>query len=470
MAGRGMSFAQNPSGTIATALVLLVFLQATLVWKEGTSAPGKRDDVLAGTEFLSVFINGAMAQPPIRRRGSRRGGIISTDNVAAESQRQEASIYRISRTSRTSSAPPPRQDEEDDSRVSPISQKSVESSASFTSLLDNLSTASEIGSMLTPRSEPVSQKVIGVSVTSTVEATPYKVRVEHHVDDEMTTPTTTPIAFVTPLPALTAADELSNIVSESNRSEFSVDEGAPRSSWRLRPRTTTPRTRGLRPSHRHHRKETGESVEATGPDGKAPHPQGRKAGRHYQTLLFTQHPSRLYGEAENLRGSIRSRRRSTASQRRSTENRSAFTPSLRRSIPSPQRSTPSLQRSIPSQRGSIRNQRRSTDLTDAPLNPLTNRRSRITRLTRPSASGATAMSTDYRPSPNPRGPRTPTMGIRSATSSRGGTTAGIESRNAHPTDSSSANTASLVTTTDRLEAFDTPPIAVSILSSFTKLL
>ncbi|XP_046739272.1 uncharacterized protein LOC124407288 isoform X3 [Diprion similis] len=435
MAGRGMSFAQNPSGTIATALVLLVFLQATLVWKEGTSAPGKRDDVLAGTEFLSVFINGAMAQPPIRRRGSRRGGIISTDNVAAESQRQEASIYRISRTSRTSSAPPPRQDEEDDSRVSPISQKSVESSASFTSLLDNLSTASEIGSMLTPRSEPVSQKVIGVSVTSTVEATPYKVRVEHHVDDEMTTPTTTPIAFVTPLPALTAADELSNIVSESNRSEFSVDEGAPRSSWRLRPRTTTPRTRGLRPSHRHHRKETGESVEATGPDGKAPHPQGRKAGRHYQTLLFTQHPSRLYGEAENLRGSIRSRRRSTASQRRSTENR-----------------------------------RRSTDLTDAPLNPLTNRRSRITRLTRPSASGATAMSTDYRPSPNPRGPRTPTMGIRSATSSRGGTTAGIESRNAHPTDSSSANTASLVTTTDRLEAFDTPPIAVSILSSFTKLL
>ncbi|XP_046616621.1 uncharacterized protein LOC124303451 [Neodiprion virginianus] len=305
MAGRRVSFGQHPSGAIATALVLLVFLQATLVWKESTSAPGRRDDVLAGTEFLSVFINGAMAQPPIRRRGSRRGGT-TTDNVAAESQRQEASIYRISRTSRTSSAAPPRREDENESRVSPISQKSVESSASLTSLLDNLSTASEIGSMLTPRSEPVSQKVIGVSVTSTVEATPYKVRVEHHVDDEMTTasrtaPTTTPITFVTPLPALTAADELSNIVSESNRSEFSVDEGAPRTNWRLRPRTTTPRTRGSRPSHRHHRKEASESVEATGPDGKAPHPQGRKAGRHYQTLLFTQHPSRLYAEAEPAR-------------------------------------------------------------------------------------------------------------------------------------------------------------------------
>lgn len=325
-------------------------LQSALVWEESSGAPARRDDILAGTEFLSVFINGAMAQAPIRRRGSRRGTPATGDHVAAESQRQEASIYRISRTSNVRPAPnkPGVISRDEGLRFYPISQKSFENSASLSSLIDDLSTASEIDSMLTPRTEtsssvrePVNQRVIGVSVTSTVEATPYKVRVEHYVGDEMTTAaktpmtrpasttsttpaTTTSVTFVTPLPAQLVTEELSNIVSESNRSEFSVDEGSPRTSWRNRARITTQRStpswHTSHPIHRHHRKEMSDSVEVveeepaeknhevkevnsevsethqepTEPTEHVHH--GRKAGRHYETVMYQ--PSRGYGSGK----------------------------------------------------------------------------------------------------------------------------------------------------------------------------
>lgn len=361
MAGR-VFFGQTSSRTVAAAFVLLVLLQSTLVWDQTTAAPARRDDILAGTEFLSVFINGAMAQTPVRRRGSRRGVAVG-DHVAAESQRQEAAIYRISRTSKTSNVrPPPAKpgiiSRDEGVRFYPISQKSFDNSASLTSLIDDLSTASEIGSMLTPRTgakasgqtgEPVNQKVIGVSVTSTVEATPYKVRVEHYVGDEMTTvaktaitkpvptmrttsttpATTTCVTFVTPLPALLVTEELSNIVSESNRSEFNVDEGSPRTSWQNRARSTTQKPRGSwhtsHPLHRHHRKEMSDSVEVSEtepveksheidehnsevsethkePTEPTEHlHQGRKAGRHYETILYDQH-SRSYGQSRKTYG------------------------------------------------------------------------------------------------------------------------------------------------------------------------
>lgn len=288
--------------------------------------PARRDDIVAGTEFLSVFINGAMAHPPVRRRGSRRGSL--GDHVASESQRQEASIYRISRTSRTTSARPtldptaketmstsPR---EEGVRFYPISQKSFDNSASLASLIDDLSTASEIDSMLTPRTNVLSQKVIGVSVTSTVEATPYKVRVEHYVGDEMTTaarpkststtpaPTsTTPVSFVTPV-----TEELSNIVSESNSSGFLIDEGFPRTcNWRYRGRVApqkgiqeTWRSHGFnRQIEKHNRKDENRDMENETPEGnfqvserneeqtettiRHGH-QGRKAGRHFENVLY----------------------------------------------------------------------------------------------------------------------------------------------------------------------------------------
>ncbi|XP_048513594.1 uncharacterized protein LOC105692174 [Athalia rosae] len=362
MASGGVFSGKTPLGTtVIAAFFISSLLQSTLLWKETSAAPARQNDILAGTEFLSVFINGAMAQPPIRRRGSRRGSQPPVDHVASESQHQEASIYRISRTSKTANAKPkgPAVATRDEGvRFYPISQKSFENSAGASSTVDDVSTTvGEIGSVLTTRSEPpppasgrsrepINQKVIGISVTSTVEATPYKVRVEHYDGDEMTTAskrpatlpvssttsttsttpaTSTSVTFVTPLPALLVTEELSNIVSESNRSEFTVDEGSPRTSWKHRGRTT------LRPMnswhvshpliHRHHRKEMSDSVEVTEtetaeksheipevnsevsethvePTEPAEHlHQGRKAGRHYETILYTQPGSRGFGQS-----------------------------------------------------------------------------------------------------------------------------------------------------------------------------
>ncbi|EZA61057.1 hypothetical protein X777_08269 [Ooceraea biroi] len=295
-----------------------VLLQAALVWEEARSAPAKKSDILAGTEFLSVFINGAMAPTPQRRRGFRRGGhrdatAAAGDSATAESHQHEASIYRISRNPIGGrpiavSRSQPANGRDEVVRFYPISQRTLENrQQNLASLIDDLSTPGGISSTrLTPSttsttmaSAPLGirdwttslksngtsgtgrgvvsrQKVIGVSVTSTVEATPYKVRVEHYDGADAavvtrppssvelpireaarsttrgtsrpmlspsTTSTTTTMTAVTTPPSPSSGfvtEELSNIVSESNRSEFSVDEDLPRTSWRGRA-TMTPR-------------------------------------------------------------------------------------------------------------------------------------------------------------------------------------------------------------------------------------
>jgi len=312
------------------SLTFQVLLQAALVWEEARSAPARKSDILAGTEFLSVFINGAMAPTPQRRRGFRRGGQHATaasDSTAAESHQHEASIYRISRNPSGSrslavSRSQPANDRDEVVRFYPISQRTLENrQQNLASLIDDLSTPGGIsstrlastttttttttmasglsgvrdrttssrsnGTSGTGRSVVSRQKVIGVSVTSTVEATPYKVRVEHYdsadaavvtrppssVESPMTreiirepsreaartrgvnrpmlassttsttTTSSTMTAMTTPASPSSAGfvtEELSNIVSESNRSEFSVDEDLPRTNWRSRA-TMTPR-------------------------------------------------------------------------------------------------------------------------------------------------------------------------------------------------------------------------------------
>ncbi|KAK1135180.1 hypothetical protein K0M31_007951 [Melipona bicolor] len=266
-----------------------------------------------------------MATPPQRRRGFRRGGHAASagDSATAESHQHEASIYRISRNPGNKQVVPRARNtsgREEIVRFYPISQKTLENrQQNLASLIDELSTGGDLSSTrLTPQSpsttttkststtareKPPStrgnatsnstsnstsskgvsrQKVIGVSVTSTVEATPYKVRVEHYDNDDATavsrppssvgisskdvarepkngTTTRTTSSAITArtfsgatTPAINATtiapkssstttpsspssfvtEELSNIVSESNRSEFSVDEGSPSTSWR----------------------------------------------------------------------------------------------------------------------------------------------------------------------------------------------------------------------------------------------
>ena len=412
----------------------------------------QHNDIVAGREFLSVFINGAMAPVPVappspRRRGYRKGAFggslhSTADNVPAESRQSEASIYRISRAP---SSPRPMVTRsghrEESARLYPINQKTMESRDSITSISGELTNSSELGpnvkqgqqahqasprfhqnkktSTILHRIERIfksnetensgsldsgtigksrtmnknfNQKVIGVSVTSTVEATPYKVRVEHHeVENKfnvvtrppmfetitteastmspitssfattlMTTTTTTSTTSrpttttsttsVTPLPAHLVTEELSNIVSESNRSEFSVDEGLPKTSWRNRTPVTTGSivARASTPfsssssssssstssfSRRHHKDEirdsqqTSTSLEPVEESYEVPEEnseaiemhkempehvnQGRKAGRHYDANLYNQPPkvyphhtlneygkvSRVYSEA-----------------------------------------------------------------------------------------------------------------------------------------------------------------------------
>ncbi|XP_072765161.1 uncharacterized protein [Anoplolepis gracilipes] len=416
-----MAYGISVDATVtSTVLLLLVVLQATLVWEETRGAPVKKSDVLAGTEFLSVFINGAMAPTPQRRRGFRRGQHVAAsagDSAAAESH-HEASIYRISRNpsgGRPISVSRPQTSGRDDVvRFYPISQKTLEHrQQNLASLIDVLSTPGDISSTrLTPSnvttmtktttttsaspspspspSLPVfrdrtttsrsngtngsgitgksisRQKVIGVSVTSTVEATPYKVRVEHYnsadaavvtrppslessVNKEIinqstresiksttkstsrpsTLPSTSPLSTTTTTttttllpPAQFVTEELSNIVSESNRSEFSVDEDS-LTSWRGRV-TMTPRIQHI-PAFAEKNEETNETkhiididaitlptevnyelpVENSEPrelneelpETSSDRLQGRKMGRHYDAPLYNRSGPKIYSQS-----------------------------------------------------------------------------------------------------------------------------------------------------------------------------
>ncbi|XP_043579904.1 uncharacterized serine-rich protein C215.13-like [Bombus pyrosoma] len=408
----GISFEATATSTV---LFLLVLLQAALVWDEVHGAPAKRNDILAGTEFLSVFINGAMATPPQRRRGFRRGGHTSSagDSATAESHQHEASIYRISRNPGNKQVVPRARNtsgREEVVRFYPISHKTLENrQQNLASLIDELSTTSDISSTrLGPQSsistttvtsttaqekspsrtnatsnstnKAVSrQKVIGVSVTSTVEATPYKVRVEHYDNTDatvvsrppssigissrdvtkelkngttrppttrtmssttartLTTTTTTTTTttsksprMTTPSPSSFVTEELSNIVSESNRSEFSVDEGSLSTSWRVQS-SVTPRSMNKHtPSFVEHQKEinnnnnnntnnpsgdmitlpTEENYELPEENAESKEfseepvevqseryqTQGRKAGRHFDASHYNRPGSKMYSQ------------------------------------------------------------------------------------------------------------------------------------------------------------------------------
>ncbi|XP_014208761.1 uncharacterized protein LOC106639580 [Copidosoma floridanum] len=260
-----------------------VLLQALLTWEKGLAVPvpvsAKKNDILAGTEFLSVFINGAMAPRPTRRRLSlRRNTTVPMDSVPAESKNDEANIFRISRVPLTVKPTPARPRttpvRDEGVRYYPISHKFLDNRHhSLETIVDDLNRPGDISSKyIAKSSDPVTklsfskmsnksaklvnQKVIGVSVTSTVEETPYKVRVEHYDSNDFlttrpppvmaTTNNATPdqrssstvsqtrVTFtstgVTSTPAKLVTEELNNIVSESNRSEFSVEEGAPKTS------------------------------------------------------------------------------------------------------------------------------------------------------------------------------------------------------------------------------------------------
>lgn len=373
-------------------------MDAALVWHHTSAAPVKRNDILAGTEFLSVFINGAIAPTP-RRRGFRRGYHVQ-DSVAAESRQSEASIFRISRAP---SSPRPTitrpSHREIGARLYPISHKSMEHNRqSFTPVVEDIGATEEIGLKLkvpTPATgtnhhhhhhqiirmngtrgmvngRPANRKVIGVSVTSTVEATPYKVRVEHY-DKEQLSRITRPPADLSPFHRISSVrttkptsttpgvssrpststtfststrpstptaptaptahlitEELSNIVSESNRSGFSADEGLPRTSWQARSSVTPGVNQGSTihptppPRVELDSVPVGSSSEPVEQSYELPednseptenheepreiseHPQGRKAGRHYDTSLHNQppkvypQPSKIYGKPSRV--------------------------------------------------------------------------------------------------------------------------------------------------------------------------
>ena len=305
-------------------------MQAVLFWESATSAPAKRsNDVIAGTEFLSVFINGAMA-PRLaqRRRGGYRRGGNPGDTISSESKHNEAFIYRISRAPPTAKptvimpkAPTPSTHRETGIRYYPISQKALNHSHNLASLIDDLGTVDEISSKLSSRegkhgrnstisksnklgntgNKIVDRKVIGVSVTSSVEATPYKIRIEHYTGgNSVRLSTRTPITSTSitstspaptssyPAPTSTAVESIissvkgdtsttsvtppstrsvtqdpGNIVSESNRSELSVDEGSSQTVWQ-EPSVITPKpeTKIEKPSssHRSNEEENDDSV------------------------------------------------------------------------------------------------------------------------------------------------------------------------------------------------------------------
>lgn len=346
-------------------------MQAVLFWEPAAFAPAKRsNDVIAGTEFLSVFINGAMARKSTQRRrgGYRRGGH-QGDTISSESKHNEAFIYRISRappTARPTMAPFTHR--ETGIRYYPISQKALNHSHSLASLIDDLGTVDEISSKLSSREEKhgrnstvvskssktgnienriVERKVIGVSVTSSVEATPYKFRIEHYTGGNSVrlstrSPNTSPSTIstsstyaaptsttvksittvkysssktsVTPPSTRSVTQDPGNIVSESNRSEFSVDEGSSQTLWQeTSVITSKPQTKNEKPSSSHRSNSEGdaddsatsgsssipvklreypiteenlESKEISQLGGSRAHYQGRKVSRHYDGSFY----------------------------------------------------------------------------------------------------------------------------------------------------------------------------------------
>ncbi|XP_076672254.1 uncharacterized protein LOC143371189 [Andrena cerasifolii] len=387
----GISFEATATSTV---FFLLVLLQAALVWDEVHGAPAKRNDILAGTEFLSVFINGAMATPPQRRRSFRRGGQAATavDSATAESHQHEASIYRISRNPGSKQVVPRARNasgKEEVVRFYPISHKTLENrQQNLASLIDELGTTSDLSSTrLTPQTSSTTvssvaarekspsgtnatggssskvsrQKVIGVSVTSTVEATPYKVRVEHYDSGDATVVTRPPStasnsttrastskvtvpnttartttsatlttvktsSTVTPPSSSFVTEELSNIVSESNRSEFSVDEGSPSTSWQGQSSVTPGPVARHTPAFSEHRGDnassanvpedmitlpTEENYELPEEDSEPKEfneepmemqsehfqAQGRKAGRHYDASHYNRPGTKAYSQS-----------------------------------------------------------------------------------------------------------------------------------------------------------------------------
>lgn len=253
---------------------------------------------------------------------------------------------------------------DDRAKYYPISHKVLENKQHLASLIDDLGTPrKEISSVLNgiPKSDAheslkasnktqlraagsSQQRVIGVSVTSSVEATPYKVRVKH-IDvvphDRLTIVSPSTTVATTSSPAQLVTEELSNIVSESNRSEFAVDEAAPRTTWRDRSAPVTPKTFA---SNEDNSAKEEKSEEDSVPSGSSSEPveqsyepaevhveprehheepheelpervhQGRKAARHYdvsfhenqatakdysQPKIFGK-PAKVYGEPEKI--------------------------------------------------------------------------------------------------------------------------------------------------------------------------
>lgn len=338
-------------------------MQAVLFWEPTAMAPSpvkRSNDVIAGTEFLSVFINGAMApRPAQRRRGSfRRTGHNHnhhhnnhhSDSISSESKHNEAFIYRISRAppaARTTTVIQPKAStmtpyRDSDVRYYPISQKALNHSHSLVSLIDDLATVDEITSKLKARegkrnstvisksqkvgkldNKILDRKVIGVSVTSSVEATPYKIRIEHHpirnsvkLNSPIPSSTTSSSSIFTSststveIPNVTSrfvTEDLGNIVSESNRSEFSVDEGSAQTVWQepsvitSKPYTGNEKSTALEensdvndsatsgsssiPVEVHDYQITSKQVaELIG--GSRAHYQGRKVSRHYDGSFY----------------------------------------------------------------------------------------------------------------------------------------------------------------------------------------
>lgn len=337
--------------------------------------PAKKNDILAGSEFLSVFINGAMAPRPTRRRISLRkpGSAVtpSLDSVPEESKNDEANIYRISRVPITIRPTPPRPRttlvRDDGVRYYPISHKIIDNRHhNIDAIVDDLGRPGDISpkyllkqgeSVRKPINikipskvvKPMNQKVIGVSVTSSVEATPYKVRVEHHDPNHVsmvtqpppimattvytTSPPQASTAYVQPKstqdvtspPAKLVTEELSNIVSESNRSEFLVDEGRPRTSQQDRSFVTpkpVPRRHTVPVDSVHDTRDSAASSSNSEPveqryEFQVPNSemkevnhefpevhqpflrnQGRKVGRHFEESSYNQ-PTKIYNTRTN---------------------------------------------------------------------------------------------------------------------------------------------------------------------------
>lgn len=214
-----------------------------------------------------------MAPRPQRRRPVVRRPTVNPfeDNATAESRQDEASIFRISRAPNSRAVIDKQIPSEEISRFYPVSQKSLSNRPNSTPL--EVKSAKENSSIRRVQNstsvQKMNQRVIGVSVTSTVEATPYKVRVEHHDSNKIAkvlyssststststsshvenyhpafpgaTSTTSTTQF-TELPAHLITETVNNVVSESNRSEFSVDEGEPQTSWKNKNLPTTKST------------------------------------------------------------------------------------------------------------------------------------------------------------------------------------------------------------------------------------